>query len=186
MNCKPNESFYQYVENQRENYTDLTDSKNESIVKIADILFNKSVGSLDQNLSFILLDESMDINDVFCMLIELTLRGLYIINPNNNIFELDDPYEKTVDIIRSYIKSTGFDITIKEEYQIPINYYCEIQPKPVIHLGYQEWYVLGYRIVCNDKVSFDNSTPLGEIKAYFVSDKEKIFSVQFRKISYLY
>lgn len=183
---------YQYVENQRKNYVDLTVNKNNpnsSIIDFASILFNKKVDDLNHDLMGIILDESMEIADFFCMLVELVLYGLNILtNGNASIFDLEDPYSELVEILRSYLKSIGITMHIKEEfvdnektiYRKKNNYYCEIIPKSSVPSNHQGWYVLEYLLTCNPNFKYTQGTKLEAFNAFFVTNKNRLFIVNFK------
>ncbi|AYV85288.1 MAG: hypothetical protein Satyrvirus9_14 [Satyrvirus sp.] len=187
--------YYKYFENQKENYTDLTDENNpnDSIKKLAEILFNKSINSLDYNLSGILVEDGMNVADIFCMLIELVLYGLDILTKSKNtIFDLKESTEDIVYIIKTYLKSAGFDMVVKQDfvddgddctddpctYRKKDNYYCEIiQKSPLLHEG---WNILDYSFLCNNKFKYNSTTNLENFKTFFISNKNKIFIINFR------
>ena len=189
--------YYEYFEKQKENYTDLTgdENPNSSVKQFAEILFRKKGSNLTYDLSGILFDETMEVADVFCVLVELVLYGLDIItNSASDIFALEESGNEIVNLIRSYLKSTGFDIIIKEEflddspemqeninlYRDRTDYYCQIVKKPPPFLCFEGWYVLNYRLINNRKYIFNNSTPLDNFKAFFITNSKKIFTVNFK------
>jgi len=188
--------FYKYVEKQQKNAVDLTNDNNNdnnSIVKFATILFNKSKNKLDRDLSGIICqDDSMNITDVFCMLLELVLHGLHILtNDMVNIFDISDTMDELVSDIKLYLKSTGFDMEITEDYIDPddvnlyrdrTDYFCQIMPIPPPFLCHPGWYVLNYRLTTNDKFQYTNVTPLNEFKAFFITNNKKIFTINFKFI----
>lgn len=190
--------FYNRLEVQRENYVDLTkeqSNENDSIVKFATILFNKSHNNLDQDLSGILIDETMESVDIFCMLIELVLYGLNVLARNTDanmgtdltIFDLVESSDRIVDVINCYLKSCGFKININEQitdddavlYRDKDDYYCEIVEKPPSYLCHEGWYVMNYRLINNSKFKFMSITPLHKFVAFFISKQNKIFTIKF-------
>ena len=180
--------YYEYLERQRENPVDLT-KENEGIRQFADVLFNKSRNNLDKDLSGIIFDGN-DTIDMFCMLVELVLYGIDILtNGEHNLFELKESDDNMVEMLRSYFKSTGFDINVDEEiieaedinlYRDRTDYYCQITKRPPDFLCMKGWYVLKYRIIDNKKYSFDRLTSLDKFKAYFVSNQKKVFVFNFK------
>lgn len=160
------------------------DTKQESsisVINLANILFNKPINSLEYDLARLIIDDSMDIVDVFCMLVELVLYGLDILT-SNCIFDLIDSSDNIVDIIDTYLKSVGFTMTlIQSEYDYnycdSTDYYCEILPKPPAYLCYPGWYVLTYRIRYNDRSDIANPH-LSMYKAIFVANKQ-LFTIHF-------
>lgn len=188
--------YYQYLEKQRENYVDMTggipmghEKDNSSIKLFANVLFNKKENNLNQNLSGILVDETMQSADIFCMLVELILYGINILtSEKTTIFGLDESTSDIVYTIKSYLKSTGFDMIVSEDfvennevylYRDHTDYYCEIVKKPPKNFCYPGWYVLVYRLINNNKFKFANITPLEKFKAFFISDNKKIFTISF-------
>lgn len=188
-NYKKKLEYYDYFEKQRENYIDLT--KEDNVVsQFADMLFNKPKNNLGEDLFGILFDESMEPIDVFCTLIELVLYGINILTKNQyDLFKLDEPTDDMVYIIKTYLKSTGFDIEIHEEiietneinlYRDRDDYYCHITKRPAEFLCFKGWYVLNYRIIDNKKFQFNSMTPLEKFKAFFISNNKKIFTFSFK------
>jgi hypothetical protein len=183
--------YYNYVENQRENYIDLTkdvSNPNDSIIEFSQILFNKSRKNLDVNLSGILIEDTMEIADVFCMLLELVLYGLHLLKDGKDtIFDLNEPYDEIVYTIRDYLKSTGFDMEVREFFpddNIDLfrdrnDYYCEIVPTPPKYLRVPGWYILNYRLINNAKFEYSCVTPLEKFMAFFISVQNKIFTINF-------
>lgn len=181
--------FYQYYERQKENYTDLTSHNDNGIVEFAEYLFRKSENRLYQDLSGILIDDEMDIADVFHMLTELFLHGLNILTGGDKtIFDLTEAYDDIIFTIKSYFKSVGFDINFEEIftdddvslYRDKSDYYCEILPKPPAYFCYKAWYVLDYRIITNPKFMVYATTPIENFKAILISKEKKLFALNFK------
>ena len=183
--------FYEYYEKQKENFTDLTEAGNNSIVQFAKYLFIKSEKKLYEDLSGILIDDSMDIADVFHMLMELFLHGFNILNNGEKtIFDLKEAYDDIIFTMKSYFKSVGFDINLEEIfydneddpslYRDKNDYYCEILSIPPPYFCYKGWYVLDYRIITNDKFTFYATTPIDLFKSIFISKDKKLFIINFK------
>lgn len=188
---KKQTEYYEYFEKQKENYTDLTSEQNNSIALLAKHLFTKSKNNLTSDLTGILVDESMDTTDIFCMMIEFILYGLNILTNNNTtIFDLEESTDDIIYTIKSYLKSTGFNIEIHEEfmdddvilYRDRSDYYCEILPKPPSYLCHKGWYVLNYRIIDNKKFKRTLNTPLEKFTAFFITKQNKLFVINFKCI----
>lgn len=182
--------FYEYYEKQRENPTDLTESGDDGIVQFAEYLFGKSEDKLYEDLSGILIDDSMDIADVFHMLMELFLHGFNILTSGKKtIFDLGESYDDIIFTIKSYFKSVGFDINLEEIfydgdtpslYRDKNDYYCEILPLPPSYFCYKGWYVLDYRIITNDKFIFYPTTSISLFKSIFITKDNKLFVINFK------
>jgi hypothetical protein len=188
--------YYEYYEKQKENFIDLSqglEDPNNSVFELANILFNKSKRNLDQDLMGLFIDESMDVADIFCLLVELVLYGLDILsNGKNTIFSIEDSTDDIIYTIKSYLKSTGFDMIIHQEfididndndtnlYRDRDDFFCEILPKPPSYLCAKGWYILNYRIINNKKFVFTKITPLNNFKAFFISNTNKIFTMNFK------
>ena len=188
--------YYQYFENQKENYVDLTSEQNNSIKMFADILFDKKKNNLSMDLSGLLVDETMQTVDIFCMLIELVLFGISILTNGTTIssvlFSLENSTDDIVSALGSYLRSCGFGILVHEEcieesdpnlFRDRTDYYCQILKKPPKYLCFPGWYVLNYRIIDNKKFRFANITPLEKFKAFFIADNKKIFTFGFKYLS---
>lgn len=180
--------YYEYIEKQKENYVDLSqnlENPNDSVKYLANILFKKSLNNLDQDLTGLLVDDTMEVADLFCMLIGLTLYGIDILsNGQTNVFDLDDTNNDFFTIIQSYLKSIGFQISITNEpntdtlYRDRANYHCEIVPKPPPFLCHPGWYVLSYRLLDNKKFCFDHLTSLDRFSVLFVANN-KLFTIRY-------
>ena len=184
--------YYQYVENQRNNYVDLSSDDNSSVYKLAQILFSKKEKNLKEDLSGILIDDTMDVCDVFCCLVELVLYGLDIITEKkDSIFDLVESYDDKCFVIKSYLKSAGFDMNVEEIFSMELygtdtvlyrdssDYYCEILKKPPPYMCHPGWYLLNYRLVDNKNFHFNTRTPIEKFKAFFISNNNKIFTINF-------
>lgn len=180
---------YEYFEKQKENYIDLgqnLENPNDSVKYLADILFNKPLSKLDQDLTGLLLDDNMDVADLFCMLVELTLYGINILSEGKvNIFDLNDSNNDFIAIVQSYLKSLGFQFSIHDEpitdtlYRDRVDYYCEIVPRPPLYLCHTGWYVLNYRLLDNKKFCFDHLTSLDKFSLLFMTNK-KLFTIRYK------
>jgi hypothetical protein len=209
--------YYEYFQKQLSNYTDLTQQPaksidnfctnevstdtefdpNDSVLEFAKILFGKSEKNIFHDLHGVIFDDQMDVSEVFCMLINLVLYGIDILvnqkgknNQNYTIFDFEDSTDDIIYTIKSYLKSTGFNMTVRTEiteddnnnyylYRDRTDLFCEIVPKPPIYLCYKGWYVLNYRIIENNKFKYFNMTPLDEFKAFFKSKNNTIFIINF-------
>uniref|UniRef100_A0A6C0LQM1 Uncharacterized protein n=1 Tax=viral metagenome TaxID=1070528 RepID=A0A6C0LQM1_9ZZZZ len=182
--------YYNYVKNQKENYIDLTkglESTNDSIYLLANRIFNQKLNNLDSNLSYIFIDD-MEVADLFCALIELTLYGLNILIDGAQIFNLHDITDDIINVIKSYLKSTGFKMNINEIETDELNnlygdnndYYCRIMNKPQSFLHeHKNWVILDYHILVNPKFNFTSHTKLENFVAFFMNKDNKIFTITY-------
>nr|QZX43195.1 hypothetical protein [Mimivirus sp.] len=188
-NYRKQEEYYKYVEQRRENFVDLTSKSNDSITYLANLIFTKPLQSLDSDLAGLLIDDCMDIQDLFCMLVELVLHGLDILTENKyNVFDLQNEDDNIIDIIQKYLKSLGFKFTICKNIDNDINaireisgYYCEILPKPPSYLCFPGWYILNYRIIYAEKCIVHTS--IDQYRAIFMTNKKEIFEFSFSFVS---
>lgn len=152
--------FYEYIENQRENYIDLT---NEPIKNLALLLFNKSKFDLENDKIGLILDENMNEIDTFCMLTEILLYGIDILT-KGTIFDLESKYDKIIYIIKAYFASCYIDINIKD--YINESYYVSINKKT----NKNTWKVLEYDLIINEN---------GNFNIYFETNNKKKFIINF-------
>lgn len=182
--------YYQYVEKQKEDFIDLSNQSNNSVYQFAKLLFGKPIHNLGSDLSGILFDETMEIADVFCMLVEVVLYGVNILSGGQNtIFDLTaDATDTTISTLKSYLKSTGFNMDVREEisedddvilYRDKADYYCEIVPKPPAYMCSDPWCVLDYRMIGNRNFVVTPMVPLENFKLFFITRQKKIFVVNF-------
>lgn len=189
--------YEEYIRTQKNNNVDLTKlvdpdiNPNDSIKALAEFIFNKNENNLKDNLTGILLEGGHDTVDVFCMLLELFLYGYdVLVDSQYDIFDLVTSTDDLVFSIRSYLKSTGFDMKMDEVFDEDINinlyrdrddYYCKIGSMPPDFLGkvIDPWDVLDYRLITNRKFIYDTKTSLSTYKAYFINKQKRIFIVSF-------
>lgn len=185
--------YFKYFEKQRENYIDLSKGQidpNNSVYELAKILFNKPEKKLQDDLVSILIDENMDTEDIFCMLLELVLYGINILTKEKcTIFDIEYSFDDLVYQIRNYLKSMNIDAELHEIftndndvtlYRDKNDCYCEIVIKPPPYLCTKGWYVLNYRIINNKNFEYTGSKQLEKYKAFFISKQNKIFTINFK------
>ncbi|BCS83077.1 hypothetical protein QLL95_gp1046 [Cotonvirus japonicus] len=199
---------YNNVNNQIENITDLTQSHNDSIKIFAEHVFNQKLSLIDNQKTGIILDDTMTVEDTFCMILELTLHGLNILGKGlYNIFDLENTSDNICEIIFKYLKSCGIIINLVEHENINLVEHENINPteheniNPTEHENinsvadlfpkyyckiipkpliscFSGWYVNDYQILYNT----NNDSPknkLSDLKAIFMTKKNKLFSIQF-------
>ncbi len=182
---KKQTEYNEYVENQMDNAVDITDDPDQVAI-LAQSIFTKSVHSLDNNLTGLLLDESMDQLDIHAMLIEIILYGWNIINVKS-IFETEYFSYDTVELIKKYLKSCNIEMIVDEIpfindinlYRNESDYYCEILPKSPSHFGKNEWCVLNYRMNINPKFIREANDNLDKYYSIIAINNDKIFSIKF-------
>jgi len=103
---------YEYTENQRENYTDLTDHGNDSVKMFADVLFSKPIDDLPKDSTGILFDESMEMIDVHGALTELFLMGFDWLGNNKTLFDLVVSYDDIIFDLNKYFDTIGVKIVV--------------------------------------------------------------------------
>lgn len=190
-------AFYEDIENQINNCINLLEQEDLSQAsrQLAQILFTKPMNTLDKDITRIIGEDNIRTEDIFCTLTELVLYGLDIlVESKYNIFDLESIDHPIINVLKTYIKSVGFDIIIREyedpisEYRKRTDYYCEL----LSHLppslndiiskedGAQLWRVLTYPIICNSNFTFDDFTPLNKFQFMFLSKNNKIFMCHFK------
>lgn len=177
--------YYEYVQSQMENYTDLTTDTDNSAKKMATILFSQDVNVLKENISRIIPSEGMDIQDLFCMLIEILLYGIDMKTGGEyTLMDMDDSSTEIIDKISEYFKSIGFKISMEKkdnmdisEYRNTDDYYCEITDLPISLIGKNSWCVLRYMIIYNHMCNIEKD--INKMKTLFVTSDKKIYTIQF-------
>lgn len=184
-------NHYEYVENQRENYTDLTSHGNDSIKMFADVLFSKSIDDLPKDLTGILFDESMEMVNIHGALTELFLMG-YDWLSNSELFDLKTSYDDIIFDLNKYFNLIGVKIVVNEVFDFTENYpltsvnlyrdrddyFCEITRKPPPFLQPDGFYVNEYRIITNGKFDFQNKS-IEKFIIFFISKNKTIFRIHF-------
>ena len=172
--------YYKYYENQKNNYIDLTLDGNVCVQKIAQIIFSKKENKLKDDLTGLLFNESMEITDLFCFLVEIILYG-YDHLTHENILDLKTCTDDIVYILKNYFESVGFDVDINEEfieggendaelYKASDKYYCEILSMTSEMTYPNHWTVLNYYLINNKNFTYMQTTPLENYKALFISN----------------
>lgn len=184
------QEYYEYVQKQIENPTDLTNLDQSSMVRLmAERVF--STTDTTTNLYGILGDDSMIVSDIFCMLVEFVLNGLDILTQSElNLFGIENSTDDIIFKIKRYLKSMGFDMKFHEEtvaesdlnlFRGRSDWFYEIVPKANLGMWCppSDWYVLNYRLIPNRLFNIANSTNLTDFKAFVISHNRKIFTLQF-------
>lgn len=178
---------FEYVENQRENYTDLTSHGNDSIKMFADVLFSKSINDLPKDLTGILFDESMEMVDVHGALTVLFLLGYDWLSNDSELFDLKTSYDDILFDLNKYFNLIGVKIVVNEVFDFTENvnlyrdrndYFCEITRKPPPFLQPDGFYVNEYRIITNGKFDFQNK-PIEQFIIFFINKNKTIFKIHF-------
>lgn len=187
--------FYKYLENQRNNPVDLTsESQENQCMQLARHIFSINPDNLKDNLTRLQLDESMQIVDLYSMLLEILLYGIEILTGGHQtIFDLISDIDGFVYLLKKYMRSVGFDIEITNEYITRENinlfrdrddYYCHITPKPPAEFFIpSDWAVSNYRLSLNRKFEFDDNSLLEDFSAFFISKNKEIFTFYFEFVT---
>lgn len=178
---------YEYIEQQRNNYINITNEKNESIKSFAGHLFSKSIDNLSHDMVGILFDESMEIVDVASALIELFIIGIDQLS-RKSLFDLKTSYDDILFNLNKYFNSIEIEIKVDEVFDFTENinlyrdkndYYCHITAKPPPFLCSDGWYLNDYRLIINSYFIFNDKTPLDKFVAFFINHEKKIFRIHF-------
>lgn len=96
------------------NYMNLESYGNESIHKFGKILFETNIDKLDECPCKLLLDQTMNIEDHFCMLVELVLCGLNILLSDvSSLFSLDSVDSEIIFMLKRYFNHIGYKFIIR-------------------------------------------------------------------------
>jgi len=180
-------NHHEYVESQRDNYTDLTSHGNESVKMFADVLFSKSIDNLPKDLTGVLFDESMEMVDVHGALTELLLLGFDWLGNGSNLFDLKTSYDDILFDLNKYFNLIGVKIIVNEVFDFMENvnlyrdkndYFCEITKKPPPFLQPEGFYVNDYRIITNGKFDYQNKS-IEQFIIFFINTNKTIFRIHF-------
>ena len=186
------QEYYNYVDNQQANAVDLSTDSNQIQILAQNIFSKKPLDTRYDTLG-LTSDGTMEIADVFCMLLELVLYGLDILsNKKSDIFMLKESTDDIIYLIKNYLRPLGFTMHV-EEILIDIeninlfrdasDYYCEINKRPPPFLCFPGWYILDYRFILNKKFTYDTNTKLDTFSAKFLNKEKRLFKVHFDKHS---
>lgn len=194
----------QYIESCKDNATDLSvglkdGCANDSIRIFAETLFSKDPSFFDNNIYGIMLESESNGDDIFCMLIELVLFGLDILNGGiATIFDLvnaDDAEDAEctselaciINIMNIYLKNIGYKMNMSpyneqnaRSYRDKDDWFCEIVKKPSKYFCYDsDWCILNYRIMCNNRFKYSLNTFICDYSAIFMTTGGCIYKVSF-------
>jgi len=156
--------YYEYVEKQREKYIDLRQEE-DVINKIVDFVFCDK--PFNANL---INDENMTIYDIFCMYLEIALRGLHLLAPDVDIFSLEDVNNILIEKLQQYMKKLFVKIQIKKANVEDIEKcFIQIAKKDCDNFPY----------IFHEKMTL--CVNLEELQAYFLS-KNNIYLIRFSYI----
>lgn len=172
-------------------YVDLTtQDQNSSILALASIIFNKK--DLNSDLTGLILNDSMETADIFCMILEIVLHGLNILTDSKvTIFNLNSTTDDLIYTINSYLKSMGIkmfvcenimeDIVDLKMYKDTDNYYCQILNIPKgFNFGSNGWTVLNYRLIINQKFKYTKQSKINTFNAFFINPTtNQLFNINF-------
>ena len=174
----------EYIEKQKENYTDLTDEGNNSIKILADNLFSKPI---DDNKVGVLFDETMDVTDLSSALIELFLLGFDKLS-KKSLLDVLTVYDDIWYDINKYFNSIEINVVANQVFDFNDNinlyrdrddYYCQITNKPPPFLQVDGWYVNNYRIIENKNFKFNKFTQLDKYVFFFINKEKNILRINF-------
>lgn len=164
------QKYYEYVEKQRQNYVDLTDD-NDSIINITKLIFFDNKPSLFG----LLVEESMSIYDIFCMYLEISLRGLHILTDNSiDIFLLENTADDLIFELKKYMQKINVKIEIYEGHEADIKD-CFIQ---IVSDKTNNLFPYTFIEIATENDKLEN------LKAYF-KGKDKLFIVSFKYIRFI-
>lgn len=167
-----------------ENIIDWTDYENDFSRIFADKLFRSKLYELTQYRMMILLEDGMEVIDLFCILLEIFLYGWDILSDSkNSIFDLQDIFDDIVIEINSYLKMIGYEVYLEQLFDDQIAYYCQIYKSDDINSHdyislTTPWNPLSYYIVNNIKAIYHTHTPLKDIYAIFKIN-QKVYQISF-------
>lgn len=191
MNQNIESESWEYVK--KDQFIAPINNSNNLIEKLANIIFDKNGNISNNKITELLFDEQMDSADIFSLLIELILYGLYIVsNGEYTIFDLECDDNKIIDILNKGLNTIGFNMIINEErdilaygsdsclYRDRNDYYCEIVPKPPnIFCFLNDWIIMDYRIIHNKNFYLSRDTNINNLNVFFISKQNKIFLINF-------
>lgn len=178
MNNKKN---YDYLQDRIKNTIDLS-GVNDYVKIVAEKVFNKS----DDQLVGIMIDEKMEIEDLFCFLLELTLTGIKMLDDNIDIFELDSVVNPLIFIIKRKIKKMGIEFIIEELYDtklddIDLNFLILPFNDKVSLINGKKWILMNKYIIV-EKNNGDNSD-LSKISAVLKTNNDGLYRIKFNLLN---
>lgn len=184
--------YLNYLEQQRENAHDLRlheaadDAEGDvcgSVKAFADILFNRPVDTLNDDINLVL-DERMSIIDIFEMLLDLTLHGINKLASERSIFDLERVDDPLIELLKRYILNTGFqcvfETTNEDLREVTCRGYCRIVPKPENNYSTSLWIHTKYALVANPLYLMPMPNLLfDQLKAVFAANDGKVYQISF-------
>lgn len=147
------------------NCVDLSGSDN-AVKEFAQMLFTdtltKRIPVENDGYRFrLLMDNQMDIADVFCMLLTMVLYGVQILTQSNHtIFHLSNVNDCLIDTLNQYLIKIGFTLHIYEMT-------ADTRTQMFATILTKQNDDLPYTILHNPNFHYQKNTPLTQFKAYF-------------------
>lgn len=187
------DKIYSYIQDRIKNQIDLTikSDNNSNSRKMAEIIFNKNSNHLENDLTRMIPSEEMDIEDMFCMLLEILLYGINILTGGYfQLMDISDDTKEMIEIVSKYFVSLGYNIILEKKeiennrpclYRDRDDYYCEVTNRPPELLMVTGWFVLRYRIIKNMK--FIKQTKLDDMSVMVITKNLSVYTIKFEIIT---
>ena len=143
--------------------------------KFAQILFGRPIEQLDSQYSYLILDEDMDVDDLFCMLIEILIYGIEILYGELDIFQLESDDHPVVQKLALYFLSCGFRLIV-ETSEDNLYYFCEIFPAN----REASWKIGNYALVENGNFAYYPNMRLELLRLRLVNHQGRVFYISFQ------
>jgi hypothetical protein len=154
----------------------MDDILNLTTKEIASKVFGSQPVLRSEQIFQLLTDSGMlESEDIFQIILEITLYGIEVVNDAISIFQLTDNNDDFIYLIKRYTESLGFKLTITmdelpDDFRSATDYYCEIVDKipDFLDTNPNKW-VIGdkYQIRQNSLCMYEPNMPLNNFKAIF-------------------
>lgn len=125
-------------------------------------------------------DDSMEIADTFCMLVEILLHGVNILSHNTKkIFDIDDNDLDLMTKIKSKFINTQFKINFEIADSDKKDYYIKIINQQQELDDPQKWYVSGHELIYNNNFELEKNTRLDDYYVVFETSDSLFYYVNF-------
>lgn len=151
------------------NYSDISNEQNQAEI-IAKMIVKK-------NECRMMPDDCMEIDDLFCFLLEILLHSIDEIDNTISIFDLDNIFNPIVYELKNIMHRLSYNLIINDE-EDKNNYFYKIEQRPMVNTQ-TDWYVANkYKLVCNTNFDYKNKS-LSDLKCIFTNIYNQTFSVCF-------
>ena len=154
--------------------------ENSDIRNLAELIFSVPPGQLDNIENKIDVDQSMDVLDLYCLILDIILFGVDILtNGSFQIFDIDDTSCDMIKLVSKYVKSMGFNMILQKDAECDASQatYLIKKADDILDPGCPKRNILGYQIISNEHIYCPSNFP--EISSQFMTNDGISYNIRF-------